>query len=370
MQTQMQGQPSVKQKGKLPRWIRPVASTITLIFLGTAAAIWIWSIWHHVPGLPDVMAATFTALGVICAFLAIPILYATRESEVSPSLRGDTTQAISTVFLFNEKLPHPGEFFGRAYERTTLIDRTRKGASTSIVGSRRIGKSWLLTYLKQVAPTKLGLSFHVGYLDASLPKCKTIPGFIAKSLEVLGTTPIISDPTTIGLHTLQEAVESLVQQNQIPVLCIDEFEGLLEAQVFDLNFFTGLRAIAQAGLCLVTASKRPLIDLVSDHVRTSPFFNIFEQIKITPFTIKEAESFVNAKGDKAGFTDKECSYVLEYVQEDEQQRLPIRLQLRGKLLQEDKSAAQTDPNCYLPDTQKYWHNFEKRVEETLQAVMR
>jgi len=344
---------------------------VALILLVSSAAIWIWSIWGH---LSNVMSAVFTILSGVCAFLALPFLYASHGSA-SPSTSvtstaGNPPQPAPGIFLFNEPLPNPGEFLGRAYERTTLINRTRKGNATSIVGPRRIGKTWLMTYLKLVAPTQLGTSFRVGYLDASLPKCRTIAGFTTKALEVLGVTTVIADSITVGLDTLQEAVENLVKQNQTPILCIDEFEGLIEAQVFDLNFFTGLRAIAQAGLGLVTASKSPLIDMVSDHVKTSPFFNIFMQITLKPFSVQEAEDFAKVKSAQAGFTDKERGYLLEYVRESEQQRLPIRLQLRGKMLYEDKLAAQTDPQIYLPDTHKYWLDFEKRLEETYRAVVR
>ena len=107
--------------------------------------------------------------------------------------RSNKSPTIS-AFLFNQPLSDPGEFYGRIRERETLINRTRNGASTSIVGPRRVGKTWLMSYLKLVAPRELGTRFLVGYLDATTSRCSTLAGFIASSLEALAIQkPIMSD---------------------------------------------------------------------------------------------------------------------------------------------------------------------------------
>src|SRR5207249_6511816 len=126
-------------------------------------------------------------------------------------------------------------------------------------------------------------------------------------------------------------------RNLIPVLCIDEFEGLGNRQAFDLNFFMHLRAITQAGLTLVVASKYRLIDIVSDSLKSSPFFNVFEQLTLNSFGPKEAQEFAKAKGNQAGFTELEQDYLLKFGREEgEQGWFPLRLQLAGKMLLEDK----------------------------------
>src|SRR5713226_6263223 len=66
----------------------------------------------------------------------------------------------NSVFLFNQPLPDPGEFYGRVRERGALMDRIRNGASTSIVGPRRVGKTWLMSYLS-TAYHKFFPSFEV-----------------------------------------------------------------------------------------------------------------------------------------------------------------------------------------------------------------
>lgn len=160
----------------------------------------------------------------------------------------------NSIFQFNEHLPDPREFYGRKLECEALINRARRGASTSIVGPRRIGKTWPIEYLIQVAPTELGPNYRVGYLDATLPGSETVSGFTASLLEQLGIRVAPSN-AYLSLETLLEAVNKLRANNLVPILCIDEFEGLNNRQEFEQTFFAGLRAISQRGLGLISASK-------------------------------------------------------------------------------------------------------------------
>ena len=51
----------------------------------------------------------------------------------------------------------------------------------------------------------------------------------------------------------------MCRQKLIPVLCIDEFERIGSKEEFSLDFFEGLRAMAEASdLVLLIASKSPL----------------------------------------------------------------------------------------------------------------
>ncbi len=270
-----------------------------------------------------------------------------------------------SIFLFNEHLPNPKEFYSRKLECEALISRARKGAPTSIVGPRRIGKTWLIEYLIQVAPTELGPNYRIGYLDATLPGCETLSGFTAYVLEQIGVR-VAPRNARLGLGTLLKAVDKLKANNLISILCIDEFEGLNNPQEFNKTFFTSLRAISQRGLGLVIASKAPLINIVSESTKTSPFFNIFETHTLKPFVNKEAREFVQAKGDQANLTEQERIYLLRYGQlQGQQQWPPLRLQLVGKMLLEDKEGGNL-----RPDDVDYWLDFKERLEERYNAVVR
>ena len=160
-------------------------------------------------------------------------------------------------------------------------------------------------------------------------------------------------------------------RNHVIVLCIDEFEGFGNLQEFDLHFFTALRAMAHKDLCLVVASKQPLIDIVGDYGKTSGFFNVFKQCTLEPFSKKEAAGFVQSKGDQAHLTEQERQYLLRYGQVDGV-CWPIRLQLVGEMLLEDKILAmrENDPDYYRPADPDYWQAFERRLEQTYRGVVR
>ncbi|GCE17524.1 hypothetical protein KDK_13240 [Dictyobacter kobayashii] len=158
-----------------------------------------------------------------------------------------------------------------------------------------------------------------------------------------------------------------------PVLCIDEFECFRNKQEFDQDFFEGLRALAESnGLILVTASRHPLKEIIEGLTgQTSPFFNKVQQIALKPFTEQEARKFVEEKGDQVGFDKKEQEVLLQwsalYKVNGERYWLPLRLQLVGKLLLDDKQAQIAGLNV---DDVRYQHDFKHRLDEEYQAVVK
>jgi len=187
-------------------------------------------------------------------------------------------------------------------------------------------------------------------------------------------SPIPQTSLTSSLAMLEYIVCQMRNQQQILVLCIDEFEGLCTAPDFQLSFLEHLRALAQIGLVLVTASKRPLLDVVSEVLgrqgKTSPFFNIFEQLTLKPFNEYEAQKFVKEKSIQAGFLQQECEMLLRYGQTLSQQWPPLRLQLVGKMLETDKHLAlHEDAGYYRPHDAAYWMEFEQRLEATYHGVV-
>ncbi len=278
---------------------------------------------------------------------------------------GDEHQTSRSVFFFNvHTLPDPTEFYGRVKECFILEERTYNGASTSIVGPNKIGKTWLMQYLRLTAPQKLGKQFRVGYVDALSPSCMTVEGFITLAAKQFGV-PLAPEYAEQGLTPLEQTVANLLNEKQPPVLCIDRFETFATRPAFDQHFFGGLRALAQAGLCLITTSKRRLVDIVTEATHVSSLINIFDQIVLEPFNEKEAKDFVKKKGMQAGFSEQECSYMLHYGQLEDRSWPPLRLQLAGQMLFEDKNVGD-----YHPDDPHYWRCFAERLEERYRGVLR
>ncbi len=289
-----------------------------------------------------------------------------QEISVDPShvLENPHSDAISParqgpVFLFNEPLPGPEELYGRKSERDILVSRAYRKASTSIVGPRRSGKSWLVQYLQYVAKAELGNRFSVKYLDATMPSCSTVNGFVS---EVLEEFALPSSKAHQGLIALEKGLKMLKAKSIVPVLCIDEFEGFGNREKFTLDFFRALRAMTQKfDLVLVAVSRSPLSTIVGKDVETSGFFNIFEPLVLEPFDIHETREFIQAKGKQANFTEQEYQCMWKYGEESEQEWPPLRLQLVGKMLLADRGQSSQDPG--------YWQKFEQRLEDVYRGVV-
>jgi hypothetical protein len=401
MQTQKQEQKS----GKLSRillWLRIVGITLVAILVFFSAFFFIRSSTSSANAF---WGAVFAVLAVLLALIQIiPIVLAhTSESATviqhfhllsasTDQTQKDATElhtfAVSTprkekrnaaksVFLFNEPhLPRLEDFFGRERERTLLLDRTHQGGSTSIVGPRRIGKTWLIDFLKLSISMEVDTAFQIAKLDGTKPDCRTETEFTVQALEALGvSSAFLTDQQHLGLGRLEQYVKDMKSRKITPILCIDEFEGFFHHQAFDCDFYAGLRYIAQnEGLILVIASKRPLIDLIGERCETSGFFNIFHQLNLKPFSLEEAEDFAKVKSAQAEFTNNERTYLLKYGREENGTQvgwLPMRLQLAGKMLLTDKKLARGGKSHYYrPHDAVYWKAFEEQLEETYRGAVR
>lgn len=287
------------------------------------------------------------------------------EVRTIPGETDEIYQPARAIFFFNTPiLPDPAEFYGRWRERFSLEERTYNRASTSIVGPNKIGKTWLMHYLRLTAPQKLGKHFRVGYVDALSPSCMTVEGFTALAARQFGVS-LAPEYAEQGLSPLEQVVASLLDGKLVPVLCIDRFETFITRPAFDQHFFGGLRALAQAGLCLITTSKRRLVDIVVEATQASSLINVFDQITLRPFNEREAADFVMKKGAQASFTEQERQYLLHYGMLEEHSWLPLRLQLVGQMLLEDKRAED-----YQPEDSYYWQSFTSRLDERFRGVIR
>jgi hypothetical protein len=280
------------------------------------------------------------------------------------------------IFHFIKPLPNPGEFYGRAYERLTLLERTSKRSSTALVGEYRIGKSWLMEYLRQVAPTHplLGPQVRVGRLSATNAQCQTLAGFVQRALEEL---KISSHKThTDPLMRLTLAARELRAVNILPVLCIDEFAGLIGRAGFDRSFVEGLRAVAEdEGLVLVTASRQPLHEVIERITGgTSPLFGIMPELSLQAFTEAEARKFVSEKSQQANFSQEEQAFFWECATIPGPAGLPawppLRLQQVGYELLMARYLAATEQSSYNLADVSYRASFQQRLHTQYQAVAR
>ena len=213
-------------------------------------------------------------------------------------------------FTFGNPIKEPERFFGRKQEIRQILNRLLSSAheSTSIVGERRIGKTSLLLYLAhpKVADS-LGLTpdkFCLVYVDFQGLTDITPQRFWQRVLKKMvrsvcdsSLVPAIqklSEQEAFDLFDLEDLFQAVMDKGLTTVLFMDEFEYVTQNPNFKSDFFGGLRTLAiHNGVALIPSTRRELVDLCySDEIKGSPFFNIFANVILRPFTRPEVDELL------------------------------------------------------------------------------
>ncbi|MEO1621033.1 MAG: AAA family ATPase [Cyanobacteria bacterium J06632_3] len=215
--------------------------------------------------------------------------YQTTLSSSSSPLSPLTPHPLSPI-------PHSSNPFGdrgcltsddRFFDRTTVLEEIFAALSSawniSVVGERQVGKSSLLAKVCRHAPQRLGLdSNQIIYLDMEL--IHTEETFFHRLCKEIGIENCRG-------YDLLEATEGRKY-----ILCIDEIEKMRNPQKFSGDERDELRGLSDGDhmpFTLVTASRTPLDELFPDDTySTSPFFNIFQQIRLMAFSADVSEQFL------------------------------------------------------------------------------
>jgi hypothetical protein len=178
-------------------------------------------------------------------------------------LRSKGSTAMSNPFYYGGRV-EPDQFVGRQSELRRIftaleVAHTGQMQSVSVVGPRRIGKSSLLWYVTQRDSAFLqnAARYRFVYLDLQDARCHTLQGLLGQITTELGIRGKIGQ---LSLVTFQDAIIALKQQGILPVICLDEFEELVERQTaFPGDVYDSWRSLMnQHALAFITASKTPL----------------------------------------------------------------------------------------------------------------
>ncbi len=206
-------------------------------------------------------------------------------------------------------LTNPAWFYGRQEELRRLFSYLNSSTpqNVSIVGQRRIGKSWLLKvvamdkalqakYLSepekytfiywdlQSEPTLAPHLFFERLIDLLL---KHLPSDHRKACQEVRDAEDMEE-------SLSEMMEWLEMAGHRVILLLDEFAAITHNTAFAESFFSHLRSIFnRPAMTCVTASYRSLGEMC--HLGPdSPFFNIFSRIQLKLFGDAEAKGFITA----------------------------------------------------------------------------
>jgi hypothetical protein len=234
-------------------------------------------------------------------------------------------------FTYGNPISDPGRFFGRSREVEQIFGRLRNEEfeSSSLVGGHRIGKTSLLNYLSD-----LGVQASHGfgpeaytfvYANLQMVDEANGPEQLWRRLLTLIVRHCKSDTVTALLGVLEderldtfaldELFERLDDEGQHIVFLLDEFEHVTANKNFGSDFYYGLRSLViHHQLALVTSSQRELIELTrNEAIKSSPFFNIFANINLRPFSQEEADLLISQSlsGTTVQFSEREIAQVFD-----------------------------------------------------------
>lgn len=258
---------------------------------------------------------------------------------------------VDCPFLAGPAITDQRFFVGRQESLKILRDRLTgaQPISINIVGRHRTGKSSLLlhfvnTYRQRVEnPNR----FMVVYISLQSAACESQEKFYrAITKAFLGNIP---SGATVGIQQalqtrlreqdwdqlkFNDLIQYLKEQSILPVLCVDNFEELLERQEkFPNDFYDNLRFLVDSSnsLMLIMASCEKLDDYSKIKRITSDFFNVFQSHNLNEgLTKTEAEELVALKNSSG----KQLNYECQQMALTWGKREPYLLQLAAQTLWE------------------------------------
>ena len=212
---------------------------------------------------------------------------------------------ITNPFHYGKPVTDPDHFFGRRREIEQIVTRLQNVSceSSSIVGERRIGKTSLLQrFLSPAALERHGFTSEYVFVYLSFEGFSHITPtrfwqWVLEEMEpkikdeqLRGQIAALRQADAIDLFEVRRLFDHLTRKGLRVVPLFDEFEYVIRNKNFDTDFYGGLRHLAtNYNLALVTSSSRELIYYChSAEIAGSPFFNIFANITLKPFTHEEA----------------------------------------------------------------------------------
>jgi tRNA A-37 threonylcarbamoyl transferase component Bud32 len=214
-------------------------------------------------------------------------------------------------YLNRVMIKNPADFFGRQREVTRIFARLDgpDPQSVSIVGDRRIGKSSLLNYVYQKRNRKqfmqnYGDSIFI-YMDFQRAGELSVPKFVDILLGMLRYEEAVELQDTHGaknLEDLKEVIQRIDSTGKRVIILMDEFEAITKNKNFDMQFFGVLRSLANNfRVAYVTSSYSELQELChTKEIADSPFFNIFTNLRLRPFSPSEALELIGVPSAREG----------------------------------------------------------------------
>lgn len=204
------------------------------------------------------------------------------------------------------------QFYGRRKEAARIFSRigASRPQSVAIVGGRKIGKSSLLNYIyaPEVRSRMLdGSEYLFVFMDLQQKRFQSMESFFADLISGVEEALAEAAAEPVGVKGADfDSVRKLftkLHRRKYKLICLlDEFDVITSNRAFNLDFFAFLRSAANNyDVAYITSSANDLQELChTDQIADSPFFNIFTNIYLRPFSPEEARELIVEPSRQAG----------------------------------------------------------------------
>ncbi len=250
-----------------------------------------------------------------------------QEISAKEILAADTNPPIeeTSPFITGSPIKHPSRFFGRQKELKRLFNILKRHPlqNAAIIGKRRIGKTSLLHYLKNITVTpkeelrqqqksdwltqpKIYKWVFVDFQDARMASREN---FLTHILENLN----LKIPTPCDLDNFMDVVSDNLKTPT--VILLDEIGvGLQRCEELDDEFWESLRSLATnhtaGNLAFILATHESPTELAKSTGHSSPFFNIFGYTAyLKEFTEVEARELI--ANSAIAFPEEDVEWILQ-----------------------------------------------------------
>jgi len=206
---------------------------------------------------------------------------------------------------------NPEDFCNREIEMKKIFSRIggSRPQSISLVGERRMGKSFLLYHISNKKVRKGSLRNSEDYIFAFCDLKKkndvNIVDFLTFVVErIVIEAPELKEnlPRKTTYDSFLKLIQELDKRKKKVILVFDEFDAVMNDEKFGPEFFSYLRSIANSyNVAYITSSRKDLQEFPrTSEVKDSPFFNIFTRVPVGLFDEKSAKELISKLSKREG----------------------------------------------------------------------
>jgi hypothetical protein len=271
------------------------------------------------------------------------------------------------------------QFFGRKAETRQTLGFLRRGQCVSIVGPARIGKTSFLIHVSHpVVRAEHGLTEEQIFVyvdchslvlltegESYLHIREEVIRQIKHAVELDSEVRVQFEKTVrdVGSRTAHFELTTLLRSAQALklklIVVLDHLDTLNRSPLLGPDFSAALRSLhANFDLAYLVASQSPMHDLERVRPESSPFYNIFQQISLGPFTQEESRRLVLTLLNLAGakFPGFVADHILKLGQND-----PYRLQCAGHVA--FQVWQENGENLYIEHCEEIRQRFEQLLTD-------